>query len=1183
MNKSVILAAALAGALSSVAIADHLFWIGTDTATDQNWKSFGEKTNWCVGDSWSTATQGTRVPTVSDLIHLGNSYESYYWFDLDGKDYTIGGLYDPENDYGENFMHFRNGSVTFSGDLTNTHLELYAETGSTVVFGKTSTGRFGRQAMPAHFYVQDGGALDWFGTVSFATMHGTVYAGGSMTVDPVAIQAYGSFCDANGKGASISNHGTFKSPHGFDFSGAGASKGYFSLYQIGGTMTLGGPLTHSGANTYMRFELSGGTLNVTDDVYFRSTVAPARMEVAMTNDCAATVNVADEKSLDLSNMVFGERTTLTKTGPGTLKLGASLPTALVVSEGVVEPASGAKLGSALSFAAGTTLRFAAPGVQADAIDGVDNLTVEVTDSPGDGSYLLFSSQDTVLVAAIFAKLQAAGLTGFVNNGDSITHEKSHDSTIFAWKNEGRADTSNWRGGTYTWYPFLDPTSWQIGFDRTANTDNLVPGENDDFFISDSYQPIFAMDMGGTHRKVRNLALHLGADPSHPGDMAYYPSQAGFRQFNVRNGTLEFTGSFTNVRAQVVAKNTGRFVLSRTSAVRFGYNGAQDNLIAENGGEIDVCGLVDIHILRAEIDAGGKMVFDPSAALTVLSPGNASGSFWKNSGSLEFPHGLTFATCASSTEVRMLVEQNAGTLTFGGPIVREAGFQANIDLTIAGGTVKATGDVSFSNLRTNEVAAGSSVVFDVATGKTLDVSTMTFGEGASVTKTGAGTIRFGTSLPSALAVQGGTVEYAQPVALGESLTLGAGTTLAFASDGVSATAISGLGSATVTVDASLLTKSGALFSSPDADLTAAVFAKLEASGAEGISLNGNVILHEIAHDPSVFTLQSTATQPGNALDAFTDATVYQRFFDPATWSVGRATVGQNPQGLVPGEKDDLYINSQAPNENYRPLFAFDMDGAERLVSNYDKVDAAEKWGFNGFQIRNGTFGFSGTFQSTRSVVIAQPGGRFVLGDDATVTLGYSGAQCFGIARAGGEIVLGGNVTIIAYHSVVEAGGRLVLKPKDGALRWQPSGSAASGTAPSTFFTVNGELSIPSDLSISCPRNDNTFTITQGEGATLDLGGKIVSLQEGVCHLSLASGTINLSGKAGFTGFGTCTMAENATVTVNAPKGTSLNLSEMTFGANTTLQKIGPGRIVFGASRPTVFTRLDPAPGMLLLVR
>ena len=41
---------------------------------------------------------------------------------------------------------------------------------------------------------------------------------------------------------------------------------------------------------------------------------------------------------------------------------------------------------------------------------------------------------------------------------------------------------------------------------------------DDIFISDSYDPLFAMDMGGTHRKVRNLALNLGANTWHPGDM-----------------------------------------------------------------------------------------------------------------------------------------------------------------------------------------------------------------------------------------------------------------------------------------------------------------------------------------------------------------------------------------------------------------------------------------------------------------------------------------------------------------------------------------------------------------------------------------------------------------------------------------------------------------------------------------
>ena len=1180
MNKSVILAAALASAFVSVVSADTFYWKNDTQRDTPQWRSFGDWQSWAVGTTADAGNPNHRVPQATDDFHAGvdHGWMTTQWMDLDGCSYSVCNLVDCYNDYAYRFLHVKNGRLTFTGSFTNSAYRIDAQDTGRFTLASTCASRFGRGGQAAKIDIKDGGILDMGGTVALVILYTTVQEGGTLNFEPMA---FGSDTDyPQGTPSWLVNRGTLNAPNGFNFGGIGSSTDTkFDFYQEAGAFNLGGDFKDSSMRTSISFYLCGGTMNVTEDAAFVSASAntAVRCRPQMTNDCSATVNVAADKTFDISLMTFGERTTLTKTGAGTVRVGESLPTALVVSEGVVEPASGAKLGSALSFAEGTTLRFAAPGVQADAIDGVDNLTVEVADSLGDGSYLLFSSPDTALVAAIFDKLQAAGLTGFVNNGDSITHEKSHDSTIFAWKNEGRADTSNWRGGTYTWYPFLDPTSWQIGFDRVANTDGLVPGENDDFFISDSYQPIFAMDMGGTHRKVRNLALHMDADPSKPGQ---YPSQAGFRQFNVRNGTLEFTGSFTNVRAQVVAKDTGRFVLARTSAARLGWNGAQNNLIVENGGEIDIYGLVDIHILRAEIDAGGKMVFEPAGPVTVNVPGGAYYSSFLNDGTLEFPGGLEFLTSASSTVCPFRIEQREGTLLLGGPVVRDVAFKARVDFTILSGTVRVTNDVWFTNLSSLMVTNDASVAFDVAAGKTLDVSTMTFDEGASVTKTGAGTIRFGTSLPSALAVQGGTVEYAQPVALGESLTLGAGTTLAFASDGISATAIAGIDAASVTADASLLTKSCVLFSSASADLTAAVFAKLEASGAEGISLNGNVILHEIVHDPSVFTLQSTATQSGGDLSSFTDATVYQRFFDPATWSVGRATVGQNPQGLVPGEEDDLYINSQAPSENYRPLFAFDMDGAERLVSDYDKVDAAEKWGFNGFQIRNGTFGFNGTFQSTRSVVIAQPGGRFVFGDDAVVTLGYQGAQCYGIAKAGGEIVLGGDISYNAYQARIDAGGTMTIATKDGKLKY-----VRTGMAPESYIWNYGTLNIPDGLTIvgGSLASDKT-SLVQEDGSTLNLGGQLACTSTGGTYeFQLGSATLNVTNRTAITGFTSCSMAEGATVTVNVPKGSSLNLSEMTFGADTTIEKYGSGRLIFGANRPTNYIRHDPIPGMLLLVR
>jgi uncharacterized protein YdeI (BOF family)/ribosomal protein L27 len=331
---------------------------------------------------------------------------------------------------------------------------------------------------------------------------------------------------------------------------------------------------------------------------------------------------------------------------------------------------------------------------------------------------------------------------------------------------------------------------------------------------------------------------------------------------------------------------------------------------------------------------------------------------------------------------------------------------------------------------------------------------------------------------------------------------------------------------------------------------------------------------------VFTFQSTANQIGTSLDSFEDANGYSNFFDVASWSIGRQTARVNPDGYVPGETDDIYINTIA-DDSYRPLLAFDMGGAVRLVRNYDKTDAAEKWGFNGFQIRNGTFGFAGDFVSTRSVIIAQRGGRFVFGDDARVVLGYGGAQCYGIAKNGGEIVLAGDITFNAYQSRIDAGGTMTINPKGGEMKF-----VTTGVSPNTFIRNSGTLNIPNGLTLSgAGRDVCDVTLEMEDGFTLNIGGNLVRQTgtDGNFVFKMHSGTINAANSVSVSGFDACSVADGSTITVNVPEGARLKLEELVFGEETTVEKFGSGRLVFGASRPSNYIRHDPVPGFNIIVR
>ena len=103
--------------------------------------------------------------------------------------------------------------------------------------------------------------------------------------------------------------------------------------------------------------------------------------------------------------------------------------------------------------------------------------------------------------------------------------------------------------------------------------------------------------------------------------------------------------------------------------------------------------------------------------------------------------------------------------------------------------------------------------------------------------------------------------------------------------------------------------------------------------------------------------------------------------------------------------------------------------------------------------------------------------------------------------------------------------------------------------------------------------------------MNVGGKIVKSNDtkGIFAFTMGSGVINATNAVAVSGFGTSLVAEGAPITVNIPKGSSLNLSEVEFGADTTVEKYGSGRIVFGTSRPSDYIRYDPIPGTKIILR
>jgi hypothetical protein len=93
-------------------------------------------------------------------------------------------------------------------------------------------------------------------------------------------------------------------------------------------------------------------------------------------------------------------------------------------------------------------------------------------------------------------------------------------------------------------------------------------------------------------------------------------------------------------------------------------------------------------------------------------------------------------------------QESETLELGGTIVRESNLLIPVNFACNGGTITVTNHASFENLESVTMASGTTGTVEVAEGKVLNLSTMTFGEDTKVVRSGSGRIIFGKSRPTA---------------------------------------------------------------------------------------------------------------------------------------------------------------------------------------------------------------------------------------------------------------------------------------------------------------------------------------------------------------------------------------------------------------------------------------------------
>ena len=749
--------AAAAAFLSSAANlpAETFYWINDNSAKQSvstaNWHDFGDSSSWGIGTTPSASNPDGKIPSATDDFHYGvdHDWKTTFWMDLGGTTRELRGIVWNESEaYSsrQRYWHLRNGELSFSGSVSNIAFRIFLDSKAKLVFGPTSVGCFGKNAGYTQFEIADGCELDLLGDMCIKGLGVVNKQGGKLVFNPVRFHIEQMHNDCLVE--YIENNGTLDAPDGIGVSGTISNDRTFSFRQQAGVMNLGGPVSSETKNAKLQFELGGGILNVTGDAgfYGDNTIA------VMNDNVAATVCVSRDAIFDNARMTYGANTVLTKTGPGVLKIGALLPKRLNVAAGTLALAEPVDLGSALALGEGAVLHIGAAGVSADFIEGLASATVTFADGLlSKSGTVVFSSQNKELLETVASKANAGpnGVIFEVGNGKIlVTDIGTHEPVTFSWKNKGKVSASDLFSWVlngkerWTWYSFLDPDSWSVGLDpECGNSSSLIPCANDSIYIGATSYAVYAMDMCGLGRKVRNLDLSLDVDGK-------YPDQAWQRVFLVRNGSLEFTGSFTNVNVLVRAMDGGEFVLGRDSSSRLGYKGAGNWFRAENGGTVEVLGSIDAHCIKLDVEEGGEAVFDPVSFSMCANHGSGVESRMESSGTLSLPNGfLLRESVKSSTAASFDIVIRSGTVNLGGSVEKDPAAKMPLRLSIDSCTLNATANVTLGNLDSATVNDGAEILASVAENAVLDLSALTFGEGTTLIRDGKGRVILGASRPS----------------------------------------------------------------------------------------------------------------------------------------------------------------------------------------------------------------------------------------------------------------------------------------------------------------------------------------------------------------------------------------------------------------------------------------------------
>ena len=423
-----------------------------------------------------------------------------------------------------------------------------------------------------------------------------------MTFDPSAT-TLGSLTSAD-RWSGFINSGETEFPHGVAFVGhkdrsvGPTSWGAVRFVQRAGTMTFGGSVTADAkANSNYTLVLEGGKVAATDD----ATLSAFNL-IGITNvNGAATVEVAADKAFDWPQATNAVGAVLTKIGNGKLRLGGSCQGRIDVGAGSLALRGGGCF-ETIALSSGTRLEFDGHCSVA-AIEGLETADV-VPGESAEYDLAIFTSEDSQLLAAVLARLNACasdrGSYKIVRN--SIVYYRTREAKAFYWVHNN----------TPTYYDWSDPASWYTAWttkprdpwkdlDTGSNELQEFPGAQDLLHWTYGYDTYCAFDLGGKHRYIAGYASD------------YSKIEYGYREYFIRNGTLEFTDNYKPFRNWVYIQPNARLILGPTCAIDLTSDPASSTIHEiKDGAVMEVYGPTVIGVSRMDVKSGGTLIFDPAS-------------------------------------------------------------------------------------------------------------------------------------------------------------------------------------------------------------------------------------------------------------------------------------------------------------------------------------------------------------------------------------------------------------------------------------------------------------------------------------------------------------------------------------------------------------------------------------------